>query len=55
MPTWIDRDETLAGAPLRGETRECELCREYRRCFDRFGIVACQPCQVELLPEKLLG
>ena len=33
-----------------GTETTCELCRTERRCFDRFGMVACAGCLNELLP-----
>lgn len=36
----------------RGERRDCELCGEDRRCFERFGMMACQSCQETFLPSR---
>jgi hypothetical protein len=37
--------------PHPGEQATCELCEHTRRCFEEYGLVACQRCQQELLPE----
>jgi hypothetical protein len=42
---------SASGSEYRyGDRRECELCREVRRCFDRFDVTACQNCHSEFLP-----
>ncbi len=35
-----------------GEVRICELCGNRRLCNENDGLVACQTCQLELLPSK---
>lgn len=45
------RERRLEGDVYKyGERNECELCGSVKRCIDRYGMVACQACQSDLLP-----
>jgi hypothetical protein len=43
------RRDTSPG-PHPGTDATCELCGNARRCFDDYGLLACQDCHHELLP-----
>ena len=48
-----DESGSTDGSDIRyGDRRECELCGETRRCFDRFEVVACRDCHGEFLPSS---
>jgi len=54
MTSSVNRETTRTDINLRGERNECELCEETKRCFDRFGIIACRTCHTDFLPGKSL-
>jgi hypothetical protein len=54
MPSSVERTETRSDLTLRGEFDECEICRERRRCFERFDLVVCPDCEGDLLPDRSL-